>query len=263
MLNITPIEQVNNFFFKRDDYYVQYDVCGGKVRSAYKIITENINNYITNFSYQEKVKGFTTAGSKQSPQIIICATICENLKIPFVAHTPSGKLSKEFEKIINYKYTTIAQHKAGYNSVIIKRAKDYALENNFYYIPFGMECNEAIEETSKQVTNILEYKDFIKRIVCPIGSGMSFLGIVKGLYDFNINIPLLGIQVGADYKKRFEKFNINSYTTVNYEILKTNEDYHTYIKSNKFSNIELDPIYEAKCIPFLKEGDLLWIVGKR
>lgn len=34
-------------------------------------------------------------------------------------------------------------------------------------------------------------------------------------------------------------------------------------KEYTIGNVELDKIYEAKCIPFLKEGDLLWIVGKR
>lgn len=27
--------------------------------------------------------------------------------------------------------------------------------------------------------------------------------------------------------------------------------------------LALDPIYEAKCLPFLRDGDLLWVVGLR
>jgi transposase len=40
-------------------------------------------------------------------------------------------------------------------------------------------------------------------------------------------------------------------------------DYDYYIKDNIFCDIDLDPIYEAKCIPYLQEQDLLWIIGHR
>lgn len=250
-MNLTLVDFKDNFYFKRDDYYNQFNVYGGKVRSAYKIISENTN-----------AKGFTTAGSKQSPQIIICSTICENLKIPFVAHTPSGKLSKEFEKIINNSYTNIVQHKAGYNSVIIKRAKDYALENDFCYIPFGMECDEAILGTAEQINNLPF--DKIKRIVVPVGSGMSLLGILKGLKDKSLNISVIGIVVGADPMKRLFKFSLKYNINLNnLKLIRSEESYETYIKDNIFCGIDLDPIYEAKCIPYLQENDLLWIVGHR
>lgn len=67
-MNFTSVEQINNFYFKRDDYYNQFGVYGGKVRSAYKIITENKDKEIKSLFYSGKIKGFTTAGSKQSPK---------------------------------------------------------------------------------------------------------------------------------------------------------------------------------------------------
>ena len=27
--------------------------------------------------------------------------------------------------------------------------------------------------------------------------------------------------------------------------------------------LELDKVYEAKCLPYIERGDLLWVVGKR
>lgn len=249
----TPIQEIDGIFFKRDDYFEYAGVKGGKVRTA-KLLAS------------KAMKGLVTSGSKQSPQIVIISHIAEKMKLPFFGHTPTGELSPELKKIQKNKFTTIIQHKPGYNSVIIKRGKDFALEKNLTWIPFGMECKEAITETAKQVENIVPYKNIIKRIVVPIGSGMSFLGIKKGLQDFNLDIPLVGVQVGGEYEKRFKKFDTNFFenTFLNkYNIIKSPIPYHTYYKDNIFKGIHLDPIYEAKTIPFLKEKDLLWIVGIR
>ena len=48
-----------------------------------------------------------------------------------------------------------------------------------------------------------------------------------------------------------------------YTIVKSDLDYEKEAKIFNIGNVELDKIYEAKCLPFLRDGDLLWIVGKR
>jgi hypothetical protein len=42
-------------------------------------------------------------------------------------------------------------------------------------------------------------------------------------------------------------------------------DYHTEVECvlGAAAAIPLDPVYEAKCVGFLKPGDLFWIVGRR
>jgi len=242
---ITPIQEIDNFFFKRDDYYTICNSNGGKSRSAYYLVSKSTK------------EGITSAGSRSSPQLKILSNICQELKKPFVAHTTTGELDENLKCLFNNSYTTVIQHKYGYNSVIIKRAKDCAKENNYEYIPFGMETEEAVNQTSKQVENLKDYN--IKRIIVPLGSGMSFCGIAKGLLDFNLKIPIIGVQVGANPTKRLEKY-FPDYN--NYEIIESTEKYSTKIKNNIFCGVELNPNYEAKCIPFLKESDLLWIVGR-
>lgn len=249
-MELTPIEEKNGYFFKRDDYYEFAGIRGGKVRSAKRLIEKGM---------EQGYSTFTSAGSKQSPQIVILSRISEYYKVNFVAHCPSGELSEELKSIQNNKFTQIIQHKPGYNSVIISRAKKYSKENNVYYIPFGMECREAIEQTQEQVYNI---PSGVNRIVVPVGSGMSLAGILNGLEKYKMNhIPVLGVSVGADPIKRVQKFNPFFYS--NFNIVYSKLDYHTYVKENQFEGIILDPIYEAKCIPFLEKGDLLWIVGIR
>jgi hypothetical protein len=40
-------------------------------------------------------------------------------------------------------------------------------------------------------------------------------------------------------------------------------DYHQHAPVAALGGLELDPVYEAKCLPFLRPGDLLWVVGRR
>ena len=46
-------------------------------------------------------------------------------------------------------------------------------------------------------------------------------------------------------------------------LIEAGVDYHTAAPETVVEGILLDPIYEAKCIPFLRPNDLLWVVGRR
>ena len=137
---ITPIEKRGNCWIKRDDTYIIAYAGGGKARSCWELS-------------KKATKGLVTAGSRHSPQINIVAHISKELKLPFNAHTPQGSLGEELTQAQSLG-AKIIQHKAGYNNVIIARAKQDALENDYTYIPFGMECSEAVKQTSYQVKNI-------------------------------------------------------------------------------------------------------------
>jgi len=245
---ITPVEKINNVFFKREDKFSCFSVQGAKARAALYLIRK---------AKKLGFIGVTTAGSRMSPQIEIVSFIAKELGLKFTAHCPSGELSQE---LLNAKKNgaNIIQHKAGYNSVIIARSKQYAIDNNYFEIPFGMDCIESVNQTKLQVVNIPKN---IKRIIIPIGSGINVCGLLLGLIENNTHIPVIGIQVGADPVKTLNKYvnNWEKYLT----ILKSNVDYHTKIKNNVYKKIELDPIYEAKCIEFVKPYDLFWIIGKR
>lgn len=242
---LTPIEQRGNYYFKRDDLFCVNGVCGGKVRTCWTLA-------------QGETQGLITAGSRQSPQVNIVAHIAQHLGIKARVHTPTGKLSPE---VLNAQEigAEVIQHKYGYNSVIIKRAKDDAQSSGWREIPFGMECIEAVNATAEQVVNIP--KD-TKRIIMPVGSGMSLSGVLTGLKKFNLNIPVLGVQVGAEPTKRLDKYAPENWRDM-VTIVKSDLDYHKHAKVKEIEGISLDPIYEAKCLPFLEEGDLFWIVGIR
>lgn len=172
---------------------------------------------------------------------------------------PKGKDTSVILNINKNSLSQIHRTEVGYNNVICKWASDYAIENNYCYIPFGMECEENIEVTKRQVLNIPEH---IKRIVVPVGSGMNFISIVNGLEEYGMtDKTVLGVSVSKDVTKTINKY-LNA-PNINYEIVKSESDYHKEAEEYTIEGVELDRIYEAKCLPYIEPGDCLWIVGKR
>jgi 1-aminocyclopropane-1-carboxylate deaminase/D-cysteine desulfhydrase-like pyridoxal-dependent ACC family enzyme len=242
---LTPVEKHGSFFFKRDDLFEIAGVRGGKARTCLALA-------------KNAKEGLTTAGSRSSPQINIVANIAKHLGLPCVAHTPMGKLNKELD-LAHEAGCMILQHKAGYNSVIIARSRQYAKDLGLTDIPFGMECDEAIVETMAQVANIPQE---VKRIVMPVGGGMSLAGVLHGLAFFRRDIRVIGVQVGADPIKRLRRWAPMGWEFM-CTIIHGGYEYSTYTPTYIDIPFKLDPVYEAKCQRFLQPGDLLWCVGIR
>lgn len=241
---LTPIEMHGGHRVKRDDLFSIAGVRGGKVRSCWTLA--------------QGAQGLVTAGSRASPQVNIVAHIARRLGIPCRVHVPTGELSPEVQAAKDCG-AEVVQHAAGYNTVIVARAREDAEATGWREIPFGMECPEAVEATRKQVTNL---PDDVTRIVMPVDSGMSLAGVLWGLEDRGLHIPVLGVQVGADPSDRLDEYAPKDWRQ-RVELVPSGLDYHQPAPSCLLDDLELDPIYEAKCLPFLNEGDLLWCVGIR
>ena len=251
-VSLTPVECHGGYLVKRDDLYEVAGSRGGKARSCYSICSRGI---------EEGFKGFVTAGSRQSPQIQIASFIAKEFGVPLKAHTPGGEITEEL-KVAIANGAEIVQEKAGYNGVIKARARETADSLGWLYIPFGMQCEEAVIETGYQVKSLKKH-DF-NRLVVPVGSGMSLAGILRGLEYFDIYVPVLGVSVGANYEKVLDEWApVWWREDSQVRIVKSPYSYSQYYENNKIGDLVVDPIYEAKCIDFLEEGDLLWVVGIR
>jgi hypothetical protein len=241
---LTPVERRGDVWVKRDDLFAVAGVRGGKVRSCWHL--------------SQGAPGLVTAGSRASPQVNIVAHIAKRLGIPCRVHTPTGDLSPEVREAKSLGAEVI-QHKAGYNNVIIARAREDAARLGWRDIPFGMECHEAVRQTQGQVDNI---PDDAKRLVVPVGSGMSLAGILTGLCRIGRSLPVLGVIVGADPRKRLARYAPAGWRKM-VTLVPSGLDYHDEAPRQSIAGLSLDPIYEAKCIPFLEPGDVLWVVGIR
>lgn len=239
----TQVEQRGDIWIKRDDLFVVAGSAGGKARTC--------------LALAQGAVGLVTAGSRSSPQINIVAGIAHELGIPCRAHTPQGELSPEL-LLAKKRGAEIIQHKAGYNSVIIARAREDAAQRGWTEIPFGMECQEAITQTRGQVTKV----DDAVRIVVPVGSGMSLAGILWGLLDQQWAIPVVGVVVGSDPTKRLDTYAPPNWRDM-VSLVPSGSDYHVPAATCEFHGINLDPFYEAKASKVVAAGDLFWIVGCR
>ena len=121
LLYITPIQKHGNIYIKRDDLFEIAKSRGGKTRSCYALAKQA----------QKQGVGVATAGSRMSPQINITAKLAKFLGIECYAHCPTGGLSEVLKEAQEYG-AHIIQEKPGYNSVIIKRAKDHAKNETIY-----------------------------------------------------------------------------------------------------------------------------------
>lgn len=244
--DLTPIEHHGPYTMKRDDLFAVAGSCGGKVRTC--------------LALARGASGLVTAGSRQSPQVNIVATIARHLGIPARVHVPeaTGPYTPELAAAVEHG-ATIVGHRPGYNTVIVARARDDATATGYTEIPFGMEHPVAVELTAAQVANI---PPDTRRIVVPVGSGMSLAGILAGLVAHELDIPVVGVVVGADPTRRLDTYAPAGWDLMA-NLIPAGMDYHASAPSTTLEGVPLDPIYEAKCIPHLTHGDLLWIVGRR
>lgn len=242
---LTPVERKGDYYLKRDDLFEYANQRGGKVRAALYLISK------------DKVTGITTAGNRNSPQINIVSSIGLKMNIPVVAFTSTGVLGDEV-KLAQNKGAQIEQVSPGYETVINARAREYAIKNGYLYVPFGMDSPEVHPLVAEQVQNI---PNVVKRIVVPVGSASSLIGIIKGVQKYKPHITVLGIIVGANPLRKLKKYVPNWENTA--KLVTSKYKYHEPAKETKIYDINLDPYYEAKALPFLNKHDLLWIVGVR
>jgi 1-aminocyclopropane-1-carboxylate deaminase/D-cysteine desulfhydrase-like pyridoxal-dependent ACC family enzyme len=246
---LTPVERHGNIWIKRDDLFEVAGCYGGKARTCYSLAQE---------AKKLGYSGLVTASARTSPQSAIVAKVARYLGLTARCHMPTGGYT-EMMMLAEASGAEIIQHKAGYNTVIIRHALEDARVNRLFDIPFGMRNWEAVTQTREQVANV---PPDVKRIVVTVGSAMSACGILHGLRDYNRNdIEVLGVVVGADPVKRLDAFGTIPWRKT-LTLVRSPIDYHDSA-DNILDGIYLDPYYEAKCIPFLQQEDLFWDVGIR
>jgi len=247
----TPVVRCGSMWLKRDDHYRIAGICGGKVRACWHLAT------------RQRYAGLITASARQSPQAQIVARLAAKLGIPARLHMPTGAHTPEMRDVLAHG-GEIIQHKAGYNNVLICRANyDCDQRPGWCPIPFGMDHPAAMQCTRGEVKSLAPYRKVVRRVVVPVGSGMTLAGVLWGLDDLNWTPPVLGVVVGADPTKRLDHHAPPFWRQRHgLRLVPAGVPYHTHVAAD-IGGVGLDPVYEAKCVPYLRDGDLFWIVGKR
>lgn len=240
---LTPVEEVDGIYLKRDDLFEVGGARGGKARTCWAL--------------SKGAKGLVTAGGKYSTQNIVVATIGAHLDIPVHVHTAYGKLTPEL-RLVKEIGAAVIQHKPGYTNVIVSRAKLNSIEYGYKYIPFGMDCWEAVHQTRYQVKNLPN----ARRLVVPVGSSMTLSGILHGIKDYKKEFDeVMGVVIGAPPYKKLNYYAPYKWRD-NVMLVPSGVDYKVHVEA-RINGIVLDPIYEAKCLPVVRKGDVFWLVGAR
>ena len=248
MSSSTPIEAgPGGVFLKREDQFCIAGAYGAKARACWAIA-----------SGDPAPPGLVTAGSLWSPQVNLVARCAAALRLPARAHCPQGRLRPEVAEAAAMGWE-IVQHRPGYNTVIVARAREDAKRLGWREIPFGMECQEAVDQTAAQVDWL---PTEVRRIVMSVGSGMTLAGLLWGLRRTGQKVPILGVCVGADPQKRLARWAPPGWEAETL-LVRSDHPYHHEVRQPWLGDVLLDPIYEAKVLPYLKPGDLFWVVGIR
>jgi hypothetical protein len=203
-----------------------------------------------------------TASSRQSPQAVIVAHVAQSLGIPCRLHMPTGDDTPEMEAC-RLAGAEIVQHRPGYNTVIVARAREDASDHpTWRLIPFGMECPEAVEQTATQAATLTDLPADVTRLVVPVDSGMSLAGILTGMAERGIDLPVLGVVVGADPTERLDTYAPPDWRD-RVTLVETGVRYERPAARTQLGELNLDAHYEAKCLDHLTDGDMLWVVGNR
>lgn len=243
---LSPVQKAGPYWLKRDDLFTYAGTNGGKVRALLALIKAK----------GPEQRALVSWCSRESPQQERIARVAQALGLPARIHIPDGPSTPE-SSLGEQAGATIIRHKHGRLSVLKARAEKDVEKNGGLLIPWGMECAEAVEATRRQVANLPAE---VKRIVVPTGSGVSLAGILWGLRDAGRDVPVLAVSVGAAWEERLARLGPPGAKPLS---VKSPLAYEESAEQRSLEGVPLDPIYEAKCIPFLEPGDLLWCVGRR
>lgn len=244
---ITPVQRAGNIWLKREDSFrIGNGLAGAKERAIY---AHALNNPDKN--------RLITCGSRPSQQAARIGAVAEVLGWKATAHMPSGELTPPMQHARSLG-VDIQQHAPGYLTVLKKRAEEDAeADPDALLIPFGVAIDEAVELARPQVSNIPEEA---KRLVITVGSGTTLSGVLHGLKDRGLDMPVLGIRVGSDPEETLDRLAPEGWRDM-VSLVDSPLAYEEEAPVTVYEGVELDPNYEAKAIEFLEEGDVFWIVG--
>lgn len=246
--DITPVETHAGVLVKRDDAWSYRGASGAKARTMHRLATERGST------------GIITAGARRSPQIERAALVAQALGIRCRVHVPAGADTDE-TRTCERAGADVIRHKAGRLSVLRARFRtdtEAPEHTDWLHVPFGMGMDAYLDDVATQAAHL---PDIPGRLVVPCGSGHTLAGILRGLPPEHTDTDIVAVQVGHDPADTLDQHAPGWRDRVH--IVEAPEAFDDDAPRTRLGQLPLDPMYEAKCLPHLHEGDLLWCVGRR
>lgn len=237
----TPVEAHGDYLVKRDDAWSYGGAAGAKARAIRAIAAG--------------CAGIISAGARISPQLERAALVARAMGLPARLHTGGGGLTAELATA-QQAGATLLRHTPARLSVIRARFRtDTAAHPDWAAIPYGMEHPTYFAQVAAETGNLPGGR---YRLVVPCGSGSTLAGILAGRVPAGVDI--VAVRVGGDAAPILDRRAPGWSDRVR---LVTSRYAYTEQAPNRLGALILDPHYEAKCLPYLRPGDVLWAVGVR
>lgn len=266
---ITPIQSERGYLIKHDDVFDLGGIRGGKVRQCVKLVYDNLD-YIKN----ECNGGLITAAGLPSPQSTIVSAVAKYFELKCLVTLPiydnkfkdfgriNASLSQQLGSIV---YGVGNPNPNGPEKDALELVKQFG----YYQVKFGMNGENVTNTIARQVENI---PNSVKNIVIISGSGLSAIGILKGLNLFNKNVENVYVITLSGYfrknkQKWYDVLLENKKFKGNIHEIRSNIPYQKYYKIN--DTFEFDLTYESKAWQWMidnlsaNEKTLFWVVDKK
>jgi hypothetical protein len=226
---------------KRDDAWTLGGASGAKARAIATIAAGR--------------PGLISAGSRISPQLERAALTARALGITARLHTGAGGDTAELRTARAAGATLIQHHPARLTVIRARFRTNAAARPAWAAIPYGMEHPVYMDQVAAE-TDTLPPGPY--RLVVPCGSGTTLAGILRGRVP--VGVEVVGVRVGGDPTAILDR-HVPGWT-LRARLVTSRVSYDTAVRA-RLGDLVLDPHYEAKCLPYLRPGDVLWAVGVR
>lgn len=269
-MDFTPVELVDNIWFKREDKYAPYGddfISGGKIRQCRDLVERNLD-YIHEFCDST----IATAASIHSPQSPIVARVAKEFDLHCIIGFGNTTIEGALKNIpmqwcheLGAELVVLSESQ-GFNNVLYANLKRLEQERPFFPILFGYAAQthreSIVGRIAEQVQNI---PPEVSCVYVPVGSGVTLAGVLEGKRKYDSSFSVVGLQpFGYDRTKSVSTICEGMTWEYDYEFRKGKYPY-AKLHSRSIMDIELDMIYESKSfdmVEWKKDGsELFWIIG--
>lgn len=269
-MDFTPVELVDNIWFKREDKYAPYGddfISGGKIRQCRDLVERNLD-YIHEFCDST----IATAASIHSPQSPIVARVAKEFDLHCIIGFGNTTIEGALKNIpmqwcheLGAELVVLSESQ-GFNNVLYANLKKLEKERPFFPILFGYAAQthreSIVGRIAEQVQNI---PPEVSCVYVPVGSGVTLAGVLEGKRKYDSSFSVVGLQpFGYDRTKSVSTICEGMTWEYDYEFRKGKYPY-AKLHSRSIMDIELDMIYESKSfdmVEWKKDGsELFWIIG--
>lgn len=244
---LTPVQRVGDVWIKRDDLFVFAGARGSKARAGWKI--------------GQSAAGLSVAGSRTAPMISRVARIGEALGIPVRCHVAGSKSLTSQERDAVAHGAELVKHRVNYlRTLVAKSRADAADRTGWRHIELGLESDEYVEMNAPQAANVPAES---RRVVVCVGSGNGLSCVLHGLDRAGLGaVPVLGVCVGFDPTPLLDRRAPSDWRE-RVTLVQSDIPFDQRAPTIRLGGVELDPHYEAKCLPFLEPDDCLYVLARR